>query len=306
MRRRRACSIGCDLADSRRDVGRAVSRAKRTTIIVAALVACLCARAKPAASTQPSAQTVRVAVIGGMNETGFWDAIAQRFENETGIHVDTVATGPKDGISAVFKRGGVDLITMHSSDVMMNLCADGYAMDPQPWAKNDMVIVGPIADSAHIKGMTDAAAAMKKIVATKSRFIVHSSLGAQEVLEGILSASEIALDESVTKILLDDHQRRVLKIAQDEQAYTLIGRIPFLSGKIPSEEMAAMVAGDERLKRPFVVAVANPERVTGARVELARKLVAFLRSSANQEWIATFGKGKYDDHPLFFPVVVGK
>ena len=31
---------------------------------------------------------------------------------------------------------------------------------------------------------------------------------------------------------------------------------------------------------------------------------AFLRSPETQGWIGEFGKGKYDDRPLFFPVVV--
>ena len=49
-----------------------------------------------------------------------------------------------------------------------------------------------------------------------------------------------------------------------------------------------------------------PQRVPGARVESARKLAAFLRSPQTQEFIAGFGKGKYDDQPLFFPVSVKK
>ena len=32
---------------------------------------------------------------------------------------------------------------MHASDTIVNLVADGYAVDPQPWLKNDLVIVGP-------------------------------------------------------------------------------------------------------------------------------------------------------------------
>jgi ABC-type tungstate transport system permease subunit len=152
--------------------------------------------------------------------------------------------------------------------------------------------------------MTDAGAALKKVIAAKANFVVHSSLGAQEVLRGILTDGELELNEDVTKILLDDHQRRVLGIAAEANAYTMIGRIPFLSGKIPNSGMSAMVAGDERLKRPFIVAIANPAKIAGARVGVARKLAAFLRSPETQAWIAEFGKGKYDDRPLFFPVVV--
>ena len=39
------------------------------------------------------ARPVRVAVIGGMVETGFWNALAQRFEESTGLKVVVVASG---------------------------------------------------------------------------------------------------------------------------------------------------------------------------------------------------------------------
>ena len=268
--------------------------------ILASILLFLSLGAAPA--SQPA--TVRVAIIGGMNETGFWDALSKRFEDSTGIHVEAVATGPKDGISQVFKQGGVDLITMHASDTIINLVADGWASDPQPWVKNDMIIVGPPDDPAGIKGMSDAAAALRKIAGSKSEFVVHSSLGAQEVLRDILQPNEIELDPDHTTILFDDRLRRVLKIAADKKAYTLVGRIPFRSGKIPNDGLVVMVQGDERLRRPFVVAVANPAKVSGAHVVEARRLADFLRKRETQAWIATFGKGKYDDQPLFFPIVV--
>ncbi|MGH7176107.1 MAG: substrate-binding domain-containing protein [Tepidisphaeraceae bacterium] len=253
-----------------------------------------------APTTQP--RTVRVAVIGGMSETGLWDQLSEQFEKQTGIQVQTVATGPKDGITSVYSQGGIDLITMHSSDTIINLVADGWASDPQPWARNDMVIVGPESDPAGVKGMTDAAAALRKIVAARAPFVVHSSLGAQEVLRDILQHADISLDADHTTVLLDDKQRRVLKIAAEKGAYTLVGRIPFHSGKIPNAAMAVMVQGDPRLRRPYVLATADPRRVAGAHVSEARELADFLRSPATQQLLAEFGRGKYDDQPLFFPV----
>ncbi len=259
-------------------------------------------RANPTTHTGPS---VRVAVIGGMFETGFWDALAQRYEQETGVHVELIAAGPKDHIDKAFKeRGGIDLITMHACDTIVNLVADGYAMEPQPWMKNDLVIVGPPEDPARIRGMTDAAAALKKIADTKSPFVVHSSLGAQEVLREILERNNIALDPANTTILFMDNQRNVLKIAAAKKAYTLVGRIPFLNGKLVNEGLVLMVRGDERLRRPYVVVVADPGRVPDAHLTQARRLAGYLRSPPTQAWIAQFGRGKIDDQPLFFPVSV--
>jgi tungstate transport system substrate-binding protein len=263
----------------------------------------------PAATTTPStrpANSFRAAVIGGMFDTGFWQALAERYEKETGVHIELVAAGPKEHLDQAFKeQGGIDLITMHSSDTIINLVADGYATDPKVWLKNDLVIVGPAADPAGIKGLTDAAAALKKIADTKSPFVVHSSLGAQEVLRAILDKNGITLDPSQTTVqFAPRNQHDVLKIAADKGAYTLVGRIPFRSGKLPSNGLVLMVAGDERLRRPYVVAVANPARFPDARVAEAKRFAAYVLEPQTQAWISEFGRGKWDDQPLFFPVVV--
>lgn len=41
-----------------------------------------------------------------------------------------------------------------------------------------------------------------------------------------------------------------------------------------------------------------------ARWPAPADLAAYLRTAETQQWIATFGRGRYDDQPLFFPVSV--
>lgn len=253
------------------------------------------------ASTQPS---IRCAVIGGMFFTGFWNALADRYEKQTGVRVDLIATGPKNDIVQIFKQGHVDLITMHACDAMINLTVNGYTLDPQPWLRNDLVIVGPPEDPAGIKGMSDAAAALKKIAAAKSPFVVHSSLGAQEVLLNILELNQIQLDPSNTTVLFDDQQRSVLKVAGEKHAYTLVGRIPFRTGRLPNDGLVMMVQGDERLMRPYLVAVTNPKWMPGVHYREAKHFAAYLRTVETQAWIADYGKGTIDDRPIFFPVTL--
>jgi tungstate transport system substrate-binding protein len=250
-------------------------------------------------TTGPS---VRVAVIGGMSFTGFWNDLAKRYEHDRGVYVQLIATGEKNDIAAAFKKGGVDVITMHASDTVINLVADGYAMDPQPWMRNDLVIVGPPEDPAGIKGLTDAAAAMKKIAAAKSPFIVHSSLGAQEVLLNIIDLNQIVLDPAQTTVLFDDKQRDVLQIAGQKHAYTLVGRIPFRTGRLPNNGLVLMVRDDPRLRRPYIVAVANPAVIPEVHLTEAKQFAEYLRLPKTQKWIAEYGRGLIDDRPLFFPV----
>jgi len=251
-----------------------------------ALVAC---HGDPA---PPAPTTIRCAVIGGMVETGFWPELVQRYERLTGNKIELAASGPKPVVVDAYRKGGIDLITFHASDAFVNLVADGLAIDAQPWLRNDLVIVGPADDPAHIRGMTDAAAAVKQLVATKASVVIHASMGA----DGVLHDLAIAIPPDQTVLFDGENQHAILDSAAQHHAYTLVGRIPFIDGKLRREGIELMVRGDPKLRRPYLVATA-PKAPPAAR-----DFAAWLRSPETQQWIATFGKGKYDADPLFFPV----
>lgn len=258
--------------------------------------------APPTAAAQTSSP-VRCAIVGGLNESDFWPQLIDRFQRASGERAEIVATGPKHVLGDAFRAGEADVIVMHSSDAMINLVADGRAENPQPWARNDFVIVGPASDPARVAGQTDAVAALAKIIGSKSKFLVHASNGVSELLGDLLAAGELELDPGATISLPGERHRQMLKRAEQEQAYTIVGRIPFLSGKLETGSLKILVQGDARLRRPYLVVVATG-KPDDPRLAAARKLAAFLREPKTQEWIGGFGRGKYDERPLFFPVVV--
>ncbi len=259
---------------------------------------------QPPQSRENDADTpaVRCAVIGGMNDSDLWPQLAERFMQQTGIRVKVVATGPKREIAHAFTHGDVDLITMRASDTIINLVADGFGENPQPWARNDLILVGPEADPAGIKGQPDAVAALAKLIRAKATILVHSSLGVNEVLRDLLEEGELEFDLEHTIVVPSARHRQMLVRAAQEQAYTLVGRIPFLSGRISHPGMAVMVQGDPRMRRPYVVVTATRERIGAERHRLARQLAQFLRQQDTQDWIAKFGIGQFDDRPLFFSI----
>jgi len=275
----------------------------RLSLLCCLLLPTMATAAEPGdeSNSRRAANSVRCAVIGGMRDTGFWAAISNRFQAATGIQVEVVAEGPKHEIAPAFERGEADLITMHACDTIINLVADGYGMNPQPWARNDLLLVGPKDDPAMIRGMSDAVAALGKIIASKSKLLVHQSLGTNEVLHDLLAEGRLELDPQATVALPSDRHRQLLQRAAREHAYTIVGRIPFRNGKIPNDGLEVMVEGDTRMRRPYVVIVSTAD---GPRHEAACRLAEFLRAPETQRWIADFGQGKLDDRPLFFPVVV--
>jgi tungstate transport system substrate-binding protein len=266
-------------------------------------VGCVPARAPltPAASTT-APQTVRCAIIGGLADTGLWQELTDRFTQQSGHAVEIVVRGPKHDIGGAFVEDRCHLIAMHSSDTIINLVADGHAIDPQPWARNDFVLVGPADDPAGIRGMKDAGEALRKIYESNNRLLVHASHGAMEVLGDVMSAAGLSYLPEQTVIRLDDRHRQMLLIADQERAYTVIGRIPFVNGKVPKGNLEVMVQGDPRLRRPYLVAIAPPEKHRAAEHAAARDLVTFLRSEPAQEFLAEYGRGVFDTEPLFFRI----
>jgi tungstate transport system substrate-binding protein len=278
--------------------------ANRTTRFVAIALALAAQVGFSQESQSTLAVAVRCAVAGGLNEIDFWPQLADRFQRATGHRMEIAATGPKHAISAAFLSGEADIIAMHTSDAIINLVADGRGENPQPWAKNDFVIVGPTSDPAKIKGEKDAVAALSKIIASKSKLLLHASSGASELMGDLLAAGELELDPQTTISLPGDKHRQMLKRAAAEQAYTIVGRIPFLSGKLDAGDMAIMVQGDERLRRSYLVVVSTQTK-DSRQLAAARRFATFLREPATQQFITEFGRGKYDDQPLLFPVKVG-
>jgi tungstate transport system substrate-binding protein len=238
---------------------------------------------------------VRCAVIGGMMETGLWQAVASRFESATHHTVKVVSQGPKSVVVEAFRRGGVDLITVHASDAMIDLVADGLAVDPEPWVRNDLVLVGPDDDPAGVRGGSDALVAVQKIVETNQKLLVHATQGADSVLHDLIEPTSFDISRSAV-LFTGDNQHQVLAKAAYLHAYTLVGRIPVLEGKLREPGMAIMLSGDPHLRRPYLV-----ETATHAS-PAARQLAEFLRSKETQNWLATWSRDKHDGQPLFFPV----
>ncbi len=241
-------------------------------------------------------QTVRVAIVGGMVETGLWPELVARWEHASGHHVELASVGPKPVVVRAFRTGGIDLIAVHSSDAMINLVADGLALDPQPFARNDLVIVGPADDPAGVRGAKDAAAAVQQIAARGGVLLVHASAGADTVLHDLVEAGGAKLPEAALALFAGDDQHAVLARAAELHAYTLVGRIPFVDGKLAHHGLELMVRGDPRLRRPYLVET-SPRAPAAARA-----LAAWLRSPDAQRFIADYGRGRYDDDPLFFPI----
>lgn len=246
---------------------------------------------------------VRVAVIGGMTMTPFWGEIQNRFESETGIPVEVIVTGEKPVLAQAMKEGKVDFLTMHSSDMTTNLVADGWARNLHPWAKNDLVIVGPANDPAGISGMRDGVAAVRKIAETRSNWLDFQSNGPRETAHTLFSKAGIPM--MGPWVLKYEHTgtKSILHYVAGRNAYMIVGRMAVLFQKMePDPDIKIMVEGDPNMRRPYMLMVANPEKFASANFEGATKLADFLLSDKIQNFLAGYDGGVGDGVPIFIPI----
>jgi tungstate transport system substrate-binding protein len=259
-------------------------------------------RHRAASQPAPDNRVVRCAVIGGMTMTGLWPEITKLFEAESGYRCQLVATGPRPEITAVFRAGKADLLTMHSGDITTDLVADGLAINMRPWTRNELSIVGPTSDPAHIRGMTNGAAALRAIAAAKARFVDFQGVGSRELAHNLWRAAGVEpkgdwvlKDETVSKF-------DILQFARTNNAYVIVGYIPARLGKMNPAGMEILVQGDPLMRRPFIVMEANPKKFPQANHAGAQALSDFLLSPKAQRFLADFGQKTTGRGPLFHPV----
>jgi tungstate transport system substrate-binding protein len=245
---------------------------------------------------------VRCAVIGGMTMTGLWPEIARMFESQTGYRVEVVATGPRPILDAAMRAGKVDLLTMHSGDITTDLVADGYGVDMRPWTRNELCIVGPPDDPAHIRGMTNGAAALRKIAAAKAHFVDFEGIGSRELVHTLWRLSGV--EPRGDWVLKDGTISRwnILQFARTNDAYVVVGFIPAHTGKMGNEGMGILVQGDPVMRRPYIVMETNPAKIPNVNYAGARALSDFLLSPKVQQFLLGFGNDTNGPGPLFFPV----
>lgn len=266
----------------------------------------LLASCSPRSETSADPHTVRCAVIGGMTMTGLWQALSKMFEEQTGYKIEVVATGPRPILDEAMRAGKVDLLTMHSGDITTDLVADGYGVNMRPWTRNELCIVGPPDDPAHIRGMTNGVEALKKIAATKSHFVDFQGIGSRELAHNLWTRA--GLEPKGDWVLRDDTASKfnILQFARTNDAYVVVGYIPAQMQKMNATGMEILVKDDPTMRRPFIVMETNPKKFPSVNQAGARALSDFLLSPKVQNFLVEFGTQPNGPGPLFFPVTISQ
>jgi len=243
---------------------------------------------------------LRVAVIGGMTMSGLWERIEAAFEATYHIPVEVVVSGPKQVLDAYCREHPVDLVTMHASDTVADLSADGLFERLTPWARNAQMLVGHRSDPAGVAKAQNLDEALAELTASGAPFLIHASGGTFEVFNALRTKHGWRIPPK--QLRFTPAKRGFLQKTAALKGYTLFGTIPFLMQKQSNPQIRGFFFDDPALRRPYLAAVGSEARIGATQHEHAKALLAFLNAPKTQALLRDFRLESHPAVPLFFPL----
>jgi len=271
-------------------------------------------------------KTIKMSTTTSTQSSGLLDILLPELEKETGIKVKVIAKGTgaaiRDGMD-----GNVDVIFVHAKGREENFINEGYGTKRYAVMHNDFVILGPGADPAGIKGMTDAKSALKKIADSQSSFISRGDdSGTHTKEQALWEASGLPIEKKSDTIVKKGKKRQVnyihpkglgiwylsigqgmgktLTFADEKQAYTLADRGTYIKYKFGRDipiELEVLCEGDAALANPYGVIPVSPKKHPHVKYQLAEEFAKWLVSDQGQSVIGNY---RLLGKPLFYPDAV--
>lgn len=271
------------------------------------LEAALVAACTPGGSAPPERQSgrataargvVRLLSVPTVSDGGEWSELLPAFRRQTGIDVKLqIAT---NDLYDRARRGEADLVYSHYGHADVSaFVLGGYGRWPRTILSNMIALLGPPADPAGVRGLTDLAEAFRRIAASGSTYEVNGSPGLAYLSRIMLEAGGLG----PAAWYVDDGLREAQAVqrASARGAYTLWGVTPFLelTGRTPLK-LVPLLTADPILQRVMVSVVVNPDKVRRVNAGAARALQDYLLSPATQARIRAFRHPQLGI-PIFFP-----
>ena len=248
----------------------------------------------------PKQKNIILATTTSTQDSGLLDKLIPLFEKQTGYFVKTISVGSGAAMK-MGEKGEADVLLVHSPAAEKKLVDDGYGVNRRLVMHNDFIIVGPVADSAKIKGAKSSAEALKIIANANALFVSRGDNSGTHAKEKTLWAKA-----GITPAKQKWYQEtgagmgHTLNVAAEKKGYTLTDRGTYLAIRKNLAALAILNEGDAALLNIYHVIEVNPVKWPKVNADGAKAFADFMVSKNTQAIIKTFGVDKYGS-PLFFP-----
>ncbi|MBW2276399.1 MAG: substrate-binding domain-containing protein [Deltaproteobacteria bacterium] len=241
---------------------------------------------------QRSERPVVLATTTSTHDTGLLDNLIPKFEEQTGLIVKTVAVGTGQALE-LGRRGEADVLLVHAPSAEKTFIDDGHGKNRRAVMHNDFVVVGPGGDPARLRGVRDAAAALKTLSVAQATWVSRGDRSGTHTKETELWMAAGVEPAGAWYVETGQGMGASLRIASERRGYTLSDRGSFIA--TANLELELLLEGDPRLFNPYhVVEVVGPN----VNAKGAAALAGFFVERETQEAIRDF---KFHGRQLFTP-----
>ena len=229
---------------------------------------------------------LRLGATHTLEDSGVLAVLVPAFEAASGVRVRTLVAGTGQ-VMKYAEAGDVDVVFTHSRADEERLVARGVGKSRTDVMYNDFVIAGPAADPARVRGMKDAAAAMRAIRAAGAKFVSRGDDSGTHKKELQLWAAGGGLKAWPGYLSAGQGAGRALMMAHELDAYDLVDRATHrqLARRFP---LAILVQGDARLLNEYGVTPLRSTPARPANERDAERFAAWLASPQGRRVIEGF------------------
>ncbi|MDO8176663.1 MAG: substrate-binding domain-containing protein [Undibacterium sp.] len=238
---------------------------------------------------------LRLSTTTSTENSGLLKVLLPVFEARYHIKVHVISVGTGKALELA-KNGDVDVTLVHARAAEDKFIAEGHGVNRRDVMYNDFIIVGPTEDPAGVKGSKDVIAAMKKITASKVRFISRGDNSGTDQMEQAYWKEAGVKPEGRAYVSAGVGMGEVLTMAAQMQGYTLTDRATYGAYRAKTG-LAVHVEGDAKMFNPYGIIAVNPAKYKDINFRGANLLIEWMTSAEGQQKINEF---KVDGQQLFF------
>ena len=268
--------------------------AKRAVALMSAAVS-----AAMAVCAQAQDRSLVIAATTSVEDSGLFTHSLPHFSAKTGIAVRIVSRASATALMTA-ERGTIDLVIVNDGEALDRFAAAGQGTRRHAFMSNRFVIVGPQADPAGVRGMTDASAALREIARQRATFVSRGdNSGTYAAEQRLWQAARVN-----PKARSGNWYRETglgmgltVQMAIRLNAYTLTDRATWLRAG-PDAASQILVDDDPRLFNPYEIILVDPASHPHVNVAAANAFIDWLLS---EEGKAAIRSHRVDGEQLFAP-----
>src|SRR5256885_4739348 len=256
---------------------------------------------RPSPPSTAQSSEVILATTTSTRDAGLLDWLLPVFERQTRYRVKVIAVGSGQAL-AMGRRGDADVVLSHAPEAERALADSGYFVRRRLVMHNEFLVVGPAADPAGVRGLSDAVAAFRRIAGAHAVFVSRGDQsGTHQREQQLWKRAAESPQRNGWYVESGQGMGATLQLADEKRAYTLTDRATYLAWR-EKLQLVPMVEGDSLLYNVYHVLELNPKNASRINVVGGKALADFLVAPETQRLIGEYGKSRFGQS-LFVPDV---